>query len=72
VFFNFAGSSVQLEDVGVPPNIDRYLVTNLRPGARYDLEFQPNRNWWSISLKTGGRYTVSSSGVLVLEARAPN
>jgi serine/threonine protein kinase len=72
VFFNFAGSSLQFEGVGVPPGIRRYLITNLRPGARYDLEFQPNRNWWSITLKSGGRYTVSSSGVLVLEAQAPS
>jgi hypothetical protein len=71
VFFNFAGSSLQFEGVGVPPGINRYLVTNLRPGARYDLEFSPNRNWWSITLKSRGRYTVSSSGVLVLEAQAP-
>jgi serine/threonine protein kinase len=71
VFFNFAGPNLEFENVGVPPGIKRYLITNLRPGARYDLSFSPNRNWWFITLKSGGRYTVSSSGVLVLEAQAP-
>jgi serine/threonine-protein kinase len=71
VFFNFAGPSLAFDGVGVPPGIKRYLITNLRPGARYDLSFTVDRNWWDITLNTGGRYTVSSSGVLVLEAKAP-
>ena len=37
VFFNFAGSSLVFDGVNVPVDIKRYLITHLRPGARYDL-----------------------------------
>ncbi len=71
VFFNFAGPSLEFMDVNVPPGIKQYLITNLRPGARYDLSFAPERNWWSVTLTAGGRYAVSSSGVLLLTAQPP-
>jgi hypothetical protein len=71
VFFNFGGSSLTFEDVNVPPGIARYYITNLRPGAKYGLSFAPDRNWWTINLQPGGRYTVSQSGVLMLDAQPP-
>lgn len=71
VFFNFAGSSLVFDGVNVPVGIKQYLITNLRPGARYDLSFAPNRNWWSLTLTSGGRYAVSSSGVLLLRSQPP-
>ncbi len=71
VFFNFVGPTLPFDGVNVPPGIGQYLITNLRPGARYDLKFEPDRNWWSLNLVPGGRYTVSSSGVLLLESQPP-
>jgi serine/threonine protein kinase len=58
-------------DVAVPPGIKTYLIAGLEPGKNCTLEYQPNRNWWYISIKPGNDGTVSGAGVVVLETKAP-
>jgi serine/threonine protein kinase len=58
-------------DVAVPPGIKTYLVGGLEPGTSCKIGFEPDRNWWYISIKPGTDGTVNSAGVVVLETKAP-
>ena len=58
-------------DVTVPPGIKSYLVGGLEPGTGCKIGFEPDRNWWYISIKPGSDGTVNSEGVVVLETKAP-
>ncbi len=53
-------------NVNVPLGITRYIITGLAPGKSYDMEFEPDRGWNYITLKSGKSGTVNSAGVLVL------
>jgi serine/threonine protein kinase len=58
-------------DVAVPPGIKTYLVGGLEPGTGCKVGFEPDRNWWYISIKPGTDGTVDSEGVVMLETKAP-
>ncbi len=62
------GSSASASNfrVNVPLGITRYIITGLTPGMSYDMEFEPDRGWNYITLKSGKSGTVNSAGVLVL------
>jgi hypothetical protein len=58
-------------DVAVPPGIKTYLVAGLEPGKNCKVGFEPDRNWWYISIKPGSDGVVSTAGVAMLETKAP-
>jgi serine/threonine protein kinase len=58
-------------DVAVPPGIKTYLIAGLEPGKNCKVGFEPDRNWWYISVKPGSDGTVSTAGVVMLETKAP-
>jgi hypothetical protein len=58
-------------DVTVPPGIKTYLVGGLEPGTNCKVGFEPDRNWWYISIKPGTDGTVNTEGVVTLETKAP-
>ena len=58
-------------DVAVPPSIKSYLVAGLEPGTGCKIGFEPDRNWWYISIKPGKDGTVNNQGVVMLETKAP-
>jgi hypothetical protein len=58
-------------DVTVPPGIKTYLISGLEPGTNCKVGFEPDRNWWYISIKPGGDGTVNNAGVVRLETKAP-
>ena len=71
----FLGPGVQANptnfDVAVPPGIKSYLISGLEPGKNCKLGFEPDRNWWYISIKPGNDGAVSGEGVVMLETQAP-
>jgi serine/threonine protein kinase len=58
-------------EISVPPGIKTYLISGLEPGQECKIGFEPDRNWWDISIKSGSDGTVSSAGVVLLETKAP-
>jgi serine/threonine protein kinase len=58
-------------DVAVPPGIKTYLIAGLEPGKNCKVGFEPDRNWWYISIKPGSDGAVSTAGVVMLETKAP-
>jgi hypothetical protein len=58
-------------DVAVPPGIKTYLIAGLEPGTSCKVGFEPDRNWWYISIKPGSDGAVSIAGVVRLETKAP-
>jgi hypothetical protein len=58
-------------DVAVPPGIKTYLISGLEPGKNCKIGFEPDRNWWYISIKDGTDGTVNAAGVVTLETKAP-
>jgi serine/threonine protein kinase len=58
-------------DVAVPPGIKTYLISGLEPGNNCKIGFEPDRNWWYISIKPGDDGTVNNAGVVTLETKAP-
>jgi serine/threonine protein kinase len=58
-------------EISVPPRIKTYLVAGLEPGTSCKIGFEPDRNWWDISIQPGTDGTVNSVGVVLLETKAP-
>ena len=58
-------------DVSVPPGIGKYIIGGLQPPGNWKINFEPNRNWWSITLKPGRDGAVSDEGVVVLQTPEP-
>jgi hypothetical protein len=58
-------------EISVPPGIKTYLISGLEPGTSCKVGFEPDRNWWDISIKPGTDGTVNNSGVVMLETKAP-
>jgi hypothetical protein len=47
------------------------LISGLEPGKNCKVGFEPDRNWWDISIKEGTDGTVNGAGVVMLETKAP-
>jgi serine/threonine protein kinase len=58
-------------EISVPPRIKTYLISGLEPGKSCKIGFEPDRNWWDISIKEGSDGTVNGAGVVLLETKAP-
>jgi hypothetical protein len=58
-------------EISVPPRIKTYLISGLEPGQECKIGFEPDRNWWDISIKPGSDGTVNGVGVVLLETKAP-
>jgi hypothetical protein len=58
-------------EVSVPPGITKYIVSGLEAPGSWKVGFEPNRNWWTITLKPGNDGAVSSEGVVELKTPEP-